>query len=222
MTGAFAETMKDRPKYPRSGPVHFQPLEWELAPVASYFRGHVLNAGCGNRDLSDYFRSVGVDQLTSYDIASDLPGAVIGPLESMPFADGAFDTILCNAVLEHVASVQRVVEELARVLKPGGHAVLAVPFLQPFHECPLDFRRFTRDGLVELGELAGLEAVAVAPVHSAAQTLGWIAWEIALEKGRVWRAVVWPLVYLWTRFSVRTDRRIQRNANTYQVVFVRP
>jgi hypothetical protein len=59
------------------------------------------------------------------------------------------------------------------------------------------------------------------PVHSAAQTLGWIAWEIAREKGRLARAFVWPLVYLWTRASVRTDRRIVRNANTWQIVFAR-
>ena len=214
--------MDQKLKLARSGPVHFQPLEWELAPVATFFRGHLLNAGCGNRDLYPYLQSVGVERVTNYDLASDLPGAVIGSLRESPFEDASFDSILCNAVLEHVDSAFAVVAELARVLRPGGHMILAVPFLQPFHENPIDFRRYTRDGLVELGETAGLKAVAVRPVHSAAQTLGWIAWEIAREKGRLVQSVVWPLVYLWTRCSVRTDEEIVRNANTYQVVFVRP
>jgi SAM-dependent methyltransferase len=214
--------MTQKPKFARSGPVHFQPLEWELAPVAEFFKGSLLNAGCGNRDLGPYMRSVGVERITNYDIDSQLDGAVIGSLRASPFEDGAFDSILCNAVLEHVDSATAVVAELARVLRPGGHLILAVPFLQPFHENPIDFQRYTRDGLVALGESAGLKAVAVHPVHSAAQTLGWIAWEIAKEKRRLVQAVVWPLVYLWTRFSVRTDRFIVRNANTYQVVFVQP
>lgn len=208
-------------KYSRSGPVHFQPLERELAPVTGYLRGRLLNAGCGDRDLSAWLAALGIAQVTHYDIASRLPGAVIGPLEAMPFEDSRFDSILCNAVLEHVEKVDDVVGELARVLRPGGHAVIAVPFLQPYHECPTDFRRYTKEGLVALGEKAGLSAVAVNPVHSAAQTIGWILWAIAQEKGRLMRALVWPLVFIWTRLSLVTDPAIVRNANTYQIVFRR-
>src|SRR4051794_26077981 len=149
----------DRPNISRSGPVHFQPLEWELAPVAGFFRGRVLNAGCGDRDISPWLAGLGIVDVTSYDIASNLPGAVIGSLEALPFDQASFDTILCNAVLEHVEHAGIVVGELARVLRPGGHAVLAVPFLQPYHECPRDFRRTTREGLTALGEAAGLELV---------------------------------------------------------------
>jgi len=210
------------PTITRAGPVHFQPLEWELAPVAGYFSGILLNAGCGNRDLSEWFAGCGVTQVTSYDISSNLEGAVTGSLDAMPFADASFDTILCNAVLEHVQAVDAVMAELARVLKRGGHAVLAVPFLQPYHPCPGDYRRYTKDGLVALGESVGLEAVKTLPVHSAAQSVGWILWETACERGRLARAIAWPIVFVWTRMSLRTDPRVFRNANTYQIVFRRP
>jgi hypothetical protein len=63
----------------------------------------------------------------------------------------------------------------------------------------------------------------VLPVHSMAQTLGWIAWEVALEKkSRLLRWTLWPLVFAATRMSCRTDFGLRRNANTYQVVFLRP
>jgi hypothetical protein len=113
--------------------------------------------------------------------------------------------------------------EMARVVRPNGHVVVAVPFLQPFHACPADFRRYTADGLADLGGRAGMDVVCVLPVHSIAQTLGWILWEYAQEKrGRLRRLVVWGLVFAATRLSNRTDPTVVKNANTYQAVFRRP
>ena len=207
----------------RVGPVHFQSLEEELRPVTQYLSGHTLNAGCGSRDVTSYLLANGVTRVTKYDIASQDPEVVVGPLEAMPFADETFDSVLCNAVLEHVADAEESMHELARVVRAGGHVVVAVPFLQPFHACPTDFRRYTADGLCDLGRRAGLEVVCVLPVHSIAQTLGWILWEYAREKGgRVRRAAAWAAAYAATRLRSRTDSTLVRNANTFQAVFRRP
>lgn len=206
----------------RVGPVFFQSLEEELRPVTCYLSGHMLNAGCGSRDVTPYLLANGVAEVTKYDIASEDPEVVVGPLEAMPFADGTFDSVLCNAVLEHVADAEGSMCEMARVVRPGGHVVVAVPFLQPFHACPGDFRRYTADGLAALGRAAGLEVVCVLPVHSVAQTLGWILWEYAQEKGgRARRALSWAAAYAATRLSNRTDTTLVRNANTFQAVFRR-
>ncbi len=221
MDGGRGAKMGKKPALTRVGPVHFQAIESELAPVAHYLTGDVLNAGCGNRDLGAFLRNAGAKSLTNYDIASDLAGAVIGPLEAMPFADARFDSLICNAVIEHVADSRAVMAELARVLRPGGHALIAIPFLQPHHPCPGDYRRFTADGLRCAGERVGLSLVEARAVHGAAQTLGWIAWEIAIEKGRLARAITYPIVWLWSRFSHKSDPKITRNANTVQMVFVR-
>jgi len=48
-------------------------------------------------------------------------------LIAMPFADQAFDVILCSHVLEHVPDDRRAMRELHRVLRPGGWAILQVP-----------------------------------------------------------------------------------------------
>lgn len=207
----------------RVGPVHFQSLEQELRPVTEYLSGHMLNAGCGSRDITAYLLAGAVTQVTKYDIASQDPEVIVGPIEAMPFAEGTFDSILCNAVLEHVSDAESSMQELARVIRPGGHIVLAVPFLQPFHACPTDFRRYTADGLSALGRNAGLEVVCVLPVHSITQTLGWILWEYAREKGgMIRRAPAWAVAYVATRLWNRTDTTLVRNANTFQAVFRRP
>ncbi len=204
----------------RVGPVHFQALEQELEPVARYLSGHVLNAGCGTRDIGPYLRRNGVTEITRCDVASEEADVVVGPLEAMPFADASFDSALCNAVLEHVVDAERAIRELARVVRKGGHLIVAVPFLQPYPACPGDFRRYTADGLAQLGRNAGLEVVSVLPVHSFAQTLGWILWEYAREKGgRLRRSVAWALVFLVTRVWNSTDRALMKNANTFQAVF---
>jgi SAM-dependent methyltransferase len=194
-----------------------------LRPVAQYLSGHLLNAGSGSRNVSSFLHENGVTKITNYDIASNDPQVVVGPLETMPFEDGRFDSVLCNAVLEHVADAEESIRELARVVKPGGHIVVAVPFLQPFHACPTDFRRYTSDGLEALGRKAGLQTVCVLPVHSIAQTLGWILWEYAQEKGgRIRRSLAWVIAFVATRLSNGTDPHLVRNANTFQAVFRRP
>jgi SAM-dependent methyltransferase len=48
-------------------------------------------------------------------------------LTRMPFRSRAFDAIYCSHVLEHVADDRRAMEELHRVLRPGGWALIQVP-----------------------------------------------------------------------------------------------
>ncbi|HEU4404376.1 MAG TPA: bifunctional GNAT family N-acetyltransferase/class I SAM-dependent methyltransferase [Polyangiaceae bacterium] len=53
--------------------------------------------------------------------------AALGGLEDLPCPDGSFDVALCNYVLYHVASIPRAIDELARVLRPGGLLVSVAP-----------------------------------------------------------------------------------------------
>lgn len=212
---------KDSSRLARVGPVHFQPLAQELAQVERYFRGRVLNAGCGNRDITGIAALAHADDVVNYDLQSTIPGAVLGPLTRTPFADSEFDTILVNAVLEHVPDIDGVMRELARILRAGGHLIAAVPYLQPYHPDPTDFRRYTREGLEELGASHGLRTVEILPVHTIWQTFGWIAWRWALEKRGLRPFVVYPFVWLTTRLFNRTDMRLMNNANTFQAVYTR-
>jgi SAM-dependent methyltransferase len=48
-------------------------------------------------------------------------------LTAMPFADNAFDIIICSHVLEHVPDDAKAMREIHRILAPGGHALLLTP-----------------------------------------------------------------------------------------------
>ncbi len=61
----------------------------------------------------------------------------------LPFADGSFDAVICQAVLEHVLDPWRVASEITRVLCSDGYVYSEVPFIQQVHLGAFDFTRFT-------------------------------------------------------------------------------
>jgi 2-polyprenyl-6-hydroxyphenyl methylase/3-demethylubiquinone-9 3-methyltransferase len=44
----------------------------------------------------------------------------VGVGEALPYGDGSFDAVVCVDVLEHVSDLNKTIQEIARVLKPGG------------------------------------------------------------------------------------------------------
>lgn len=55
-------------------------------------------------------------------------------IHHIPFDENTFDVVLCNHVLEHVEDDIKAMQEIHRVLKPGGVAILQVPFFRPIPE----------------------------------------------------------------------------------------
>ena len=93
----------------------------------------ILDAGCGYgrvaaRLLSKKAQMIGVDisrQMIKYcnrDLQGEFAGA-IADIQNLPFREGSFDKIVCVGVLVHVESPRQVIQECARVLKPGGFFV---------------------------------------------------------------------------------------------------
>ncbi|MDD5757817.1 MAG: methyltransferase domain-containing protein [Desulfobulbaceae bacterium] len=53
--------------------------------------------------------------------------------ENLPFEDNSFDVVYSNGVIHHIPNTKRVVEEIYRVLKPGGKAIVMVYALNSRH-----------------------------------------------------------------------------------------
>jgi ubiquinone/menaquinone biosynthesis C-methylase UbiE len=58
---------------------------------------------------------------------------VRGTIGELPFADGSFDVVTATGVLEYAELVPQALQELGRVLRPGGRAVVSVPNTGSLH-----------------------------------------------------------------------------------------
>ncbi|MEL6959004.1 MAG: bifunctional 2-polyprenyl-6-hydroxyphenol methylase/3-demethylubiquinol 3-O-methyltransferase UbiG [Pseudomonadota bacterium] len=93
----------------------------------------VLDLGCAGGFLAEALDDRGA-RVTGIDPAKDAIKAArahaaeggrtinydVGVGERLPYSDGQFDAVACVDVLEHVQDLQQVLNEVARVLKPGG------------------------------------------------------------------------------------------------------
>ena len=71
--------------------------------------------------------------------------------------DEHFDFVIADQVLEHVAAPLDAVRNIRRMVRPGGYAVIATPFLFRVHARPNDYCRWTEAGLTNLIVAAGFE-----------------------------------------------------------------
>jgi SAM-dependent methyltransferase len=120
-------------------------------------------------------------------------------IQDMPqIATASAGSVICLEVLEHVEDPERAAAELARILRPGGVLILAVPFMGAYHgkrppaHNPVyernaeglrsdashsgygDYWRFTHEGLALRLSRAGFSRVDVFPIDGALLTRLWL------------------------------------------------
>jgi SAM-dependent methyltransferase len=128
----------------------------------------ILNVGAG---FSDYGPRV-----VNTDIFNSGTTDVISSGLQLPFADECASLVILQGVLEHVSDADRTLAECIRVLRKGGKFYTEMPFMQPYHESPIDMRRCTLPGLAEMCK--PLEHVESGMNIGPASTLTWITREL--------------------------------------------
>lgn len=126
--------------------------------------GLVLNVGSGNKDYGP--------GVINMDIAPGEFIDVIATGERLPFAPEIFTGVMSLAVLEHVFDFDRVCREMDRVLKSGGGAFHVIPFMQPAHGVPRDYRRFTVNGFAQM--FPGYDPVRTGVISGPGSAAAWI------------------------------------------------
>ncbi len=136
----------------------------ELSHLAT---GCLLDVGCGNKPYKDVLKHVGdyigIDRPSMARINDDLTAKrivsidVVGSAESLPFADVAFNTVLATQLIEHLGNPGLFLKEAARVLAPGGCLILTFPLINPLHEEPFDYFRFTEYAICFFCHKCGLK-----------------------------------------------------------------
>ncbi|HOC67976.1 MAG TPA: class I SAM-dependent methyltransferase [Candidatus Hydrogenedentes bacterium] len=114
--------------------IYFEALAAHAATIygvdASFSMASVARAFCRDRELGHF-------------------ALLAGTAEALPYPGGTFDTVIAMDVLHHVHSVDRVVGEVYRVLKPGGRFFVFEPnILNPLVWCAHALPREERLALV--------------------------------------------------------------------------
>lgn len=196
---------------------YFEPLIDEIGRYKRYLRGKILNVGSGTvRKLDGLLPGKITNQdFMPFDDGIDL----VCPIDAMPVKTGSYDSILCNAVLEHVPDPVPAMREMYRVLKKGGYLYLCIPFMQPEHLNPGDFNRFTQDGIEKLVKDTGFKIVKSHGIGNVYHTLGWVIteWLNADDRllYRILRRLLYPILVNRCRYSTTYVNSI---ATAYRVI----
>lgn len=163
---------------------------------ASTAHGVLFDVGCGRKPFEKTFapfidRYIGLE----YSPESGYLGNkadVCGDAAFLPLANESVDTILCTEVMEHVSDPEKTIEELARVLRPGGTIITTAPFFYPIHDA-YDFFRYSPDGLAAMMKRHGMEIDKVQALSGTAVTLAAMFNLYWYELGFIWTKWLYPV-----------------------------
>lgn len=164
-------------------------LSAAIAGESARAHGVLLDVGCGQKPYAPLFRGritryVGME----YSPESGYRGNaadVCGDAGAIPIASSSVDTVLCTEVLEHVPDPDRVVGEIARVLRPGGVVICTAPFFYPVHDS-YDFFRYSPGTVAALMRRHGLSVDSERPLSGTGVTLAILLNLYWFEIGFLW------------------------------------
>jgi SAM-dependent methyltransferase len=143
----------------------------------------VMDLGCGPGDSVDLFRSLepavrwtGIDLARSPEVDERVrrdAEFVTFDGVNLPFEASSYDLVYCKQVLEHVRHPDALMNEVARVLAPGGWLAGSTSQLEAFHS--RSTFNYTPHGLTQVLEDAGLDVVELRPAIDGLTLVAWRA-----------------------------------------------
>jgi SAM-dependent methyltransferase len=117
-------------------------VELAFAAIAEGRPRRVVEVGCGPGELAEQVRVELGAEVVAVDTSARMVelargrgvDARVGDVQELPFAEGEFDCAVAAWMLYHVPDVSRALDELARVLEPGGRLVAVTNYLDHLRE----------------------------------------------------------------------------------------
>lgn len=172
----------------------------------------IMNVGAGGK-LGSAIAAMKNGEVVEVDLdAERRPDVVADVCNLTCFEQNSFDAVFLMEVLEHVQNPQLAMDEIWRVLRPGGLVMLSAPFVFEIHAIPHDYYRFTRFGLAHLcqrfedvriqarnGYIFAMLVPGMRLIMSDHWTDVLLGWAFSLAT-----LVLWPAIWLLDR-CVRSD-----------------
>jgi SAM-dependent methyltransferase len=145
--------------------------------------------------------------------------AVVGDATSLPFPDGTFDKVIAAEVLEHLPADQTAMNEIARILRPGGMAAVTVPAWLPericwqlsddYHNTPGGhIRIFTRRELVTKLTRSGLAVTGQHRAHALHSPYWWVKCAVGVSNDDHPLASTYHKLLVWDIMRKPTVTRV--------------
>jgi SAM-dependent methyltransferase len=128
-------------------------LHTALSRRLSEAKGVTIDVGCGSKPYRAIVNSnvyLGIEVQQSGHTHEHEHVDIYYDGSQLPIATESADLVLCCEVLEHTSNPKTLLQEILRILRPGGTLVLTVPFAWGEHEQPFDEQRWTWYGLRHL------------------------------------------------------------------------
>jgi ubiquinone/menaquinone biosynthesis C-methylase UbiE len=177
-----------------------------LEAVAEVKPRRVLEVGCGMGELAARLQTELGVELIAIDLSPRMVeltrargvDAQIGDVQQLPFADGTFDVVVAAWMLYHVPDLDRALDEIRRVLRPGGRLVAAT---------------FGEDNLAELWALLGDDSTKPHTFTSEKAATRLARWFRSVERRDASGAIVFPnraAVHDYVSASIRRSHLADR------------
>jgi SAM-dependent methyltransferase len=111
----------------------------------------IFDLGAGGRRVAPNVTTIDVQPFPDTD--------VVASVYQLPIRNESSDLVFATGLLEHLEDERRFLREVHRILRIGGIIHIEVPFLQQYHEDPIDCRRCTVPGLKLLLEQHGFRSL---------------------------------------------------------------
>jgi SAM-dependent methyltransferase len=188
-----------------------------------YLKGKLLDFGCGTKpykDIIDVEEYIGLDIEESGHTHKMDQIDVYYDGKTIPFEDNYFDSVLTSEVFEHVFNLEEILNEIFRVLKPGGYMVITVPFVWEEHEIPYDFARYTSFGIEHLLKKTGFEIIdkkkSTNYIETIFQMVNVYIFQYVFPKNMFWKTILTPFIITpITIFGVLLSKILPKNKNFY-------
>lgn len=187
----------------------------------------VLTIGAGgkiNKELYKYGEEKYFDIL-SFDIDEDRGPDVVGDICTYDFKEKRFDVIIMSEVIQFLQTPQIGIDNVYKILKPGGRLILTSPFVFPLHDRPYDLYRFTKHGLKYL--LSGFDEVTIEDRNGPLEAIDVLWLRLNKFKGKhsysLKRIIVFTVFYLKRPLTLFLQRYIKTDIMTtgYNVVAIK-